>query len=239
MRELARDVYEATGRLKLMPGWFFPVRTTLIRLEDGSLWVHSPIALSEELARAVDALGTITTLVAPSLVHHLFIADWKSRWPDARVIGPPGLKKKRPDLTLDATLSGDASLWPGLLQVRLEGVPAVQETVFAHLASRTLICTDLIFNLHENNVEGWLSPWMFRLVNAYGRPSQSRLVRWVTKDRARAGQSVRRMLDLPFDRLVMAHGDVIEHDGKAVLASACAWMLEGDSRVAAARTQKS
>ncbi|MCU0949266.1 MAG: DUF4336 domain-containing protein [Porphyrobacter sp.] len=51
-------------------------RSTIIRLTDGAVWVHSPVQLSRALAEQIDAIGPIRYLIAPNLYHHLFLKQW-------------------------------------------------------------------------------------------------------------------------------------------------------------------
>ena len=46
----------------------------VVRLPDGRLFLHSPIAPSDDLAREVEALGPVAYLVAPNKFHHLFVS---------------------------------------------------------------------------------------------------------------------------------------------------------------------
>jgi hypothetical protein len=70
----------------------------LIRLTDGSPFAWSPVRLSTALRREVDSLGAIRYLVSPNALHHLFLAEWKSAYPGARLYAAPGLQRKRRDL---------------------------------------------------------------------------------------------------------------------------------------------
>ncbi|MEO1481974.1 MAG: DUF4336 domain-containing protein [Myxococcota bacterium] len=227
MKEIATDVYEVSGEIRMTAGWYFPLRTVIVRLEDGALWVHSPVRLTDELAESVNSLGPVRTIVAPNNLHHVFAGKWKSRWPDAELIGAKGLVKKRPDLQFDGTLDQESVQFPGIERVFLAGAPTAGETVFFHRASKTFICTDLIFNLDGSNTKGWLTGIILRLASAYGGPAQSRLVRLATKDRARAGESVAKMLEWPFERIAMCHGHVVEENAQDTLRHACRWMLAG------------
>lgn len=47
-------------------------RGAVIKLSDGSLWVHSPVNLDPELKAAVDALGTVKYIVTPNYEHNKF-----------------------------------------------------------------------------------------------------------------------------------------------------------------------
>ena len=51
----------------------YTTRMVVIRLADGSLWLHSPIQFTSDLAKQIDALGEVRYLVAPNKLHHLFL----------------------------------------------------------------------------------------------------------------------------------------------------------------------
>ena len=70
-------------------------RMTIIRLECGKLWIHSPIPWSEELDSKIRSIGDIEYIIAPSCFHHMFVGPWKEHHPKALICGPNGLKKKR------------------------------------------------------------------------------------------------------------------------------------------------
>ena len=54
-------------------------RMTVIKLAGGGLFLHSPIRLDDETRRALDTLGEVTAVVAPSRAHHLFVTDYTKR----------------------------------------------------------------------------------------------------------------------------------------------------------------
>ena len=68
----------------------FPTRMTLVRVGDGRLWVHSPVAPDAALFDAVDGLGEVAWLVAPNSLHYWFVADWQQRYPQAKTAAVPG-----------------------------------------------------------------------------------------------------------------------------------------------------
>src|SRR5512134_1601831 len=74
---------------------------TVLRLGDGTLLLHSPVAMAPERRAAVEALGRVAHLYSPNLFHHLRIGDWAAAFPSAKLHAPPGLAKKRPDLRID------------------------------------------------------------------------------------------------------------------------------------------
>lgn len=61
----------------------FPTRMTMIRLEDGTLFIHSPVELNDELQGQVDALGEVRHLVAPNWIHYAYLPQWQEAYPEA------------------------------------------------------------------------------------------------------------------------------------------------------------
>ena len=63
---LAEGVHTLETTLRIHAGFYLPVRSTLLRLDDGSLLMISPLRIDDALAARVDALGPISHIVAPS-----------------------------------------------------------------------------------------------------------------------------------------------------------------------------
>ena len=200
-------------------------RMTIIRLNDGNLFLHSPVKLDSELKRALNALGPVGAVVAPNRGHHLFVRAYVESYPQARTYGAPGVPEKRPDLRLDATLGDQAPRqWQGVIeQHRFRGAPPLNEVVFFHPSSRTVIFTDLIFNLPAEKSAD--APIFFWLLGAPGHFGPHRLVRALAiRDRAAARRSVDTILRWDFDRVIMSHGDILETGGREHMASAFAFL---------------
>ncbi len=215
MRALATDLWVVERPLRLAVG-DIGARMTVVRLHDGGLFLHSPVRFDNELRRAIDALGPVRAVVAPSKVHHLFVKDYRVAYPDAAAFGPPGLAEKQPELRLTDVL-GDTPhpLWRADLDQHLfRGAPYINEVVFLHRASRTLVLTDLAFNTPADATRARLFLWV---VGARGRFGPHRLVRTMLRDRAAARTSVARLLEWDFDRVIVSHGDVLETGGRARL----------------------
>lgn len=212
--------------ISLSPGFALPLRSTVLTLSTGGLAIISPVAFDDVVAKRIDALGRVEHLVAPNLLHHLHLGAAAARWPDARVHAPPGLTAKRKDLRVDVVTKGEAAIDPDLLAVPIEGVPGICERVFLHRSSRTLVVTDLVFHVRESR--GFMTPLVLFLMGApRGTLGQSRAWRFMAKDRAALAASLRRALSLDFDRLVVAHGEPIEHGAKAALERALSRSLAG------------
>ena len=157
LQPFGSEIWLADGPVASFYGFPYSTRMAVIRLSDGSLFVWSPVALSTPLRAAVDALGPVRHLVSPNALHHLFLAEWTSAYPEARLYASPRLRRKRRDLSFNAEL-GDApeSAWAGDIdQVVLHGSFALTEIVFFHRHSRTALFAYLIQNFPRDWFKGW------------------------------------------------------------------------------------
>jgi hypothetical protein len=134
----------------------------------------------------------------------------------------PGLKLD--GVPVSGTLSGQAEpLWSDVLdQAIFYGNKMEQEVVFFHKASRTLILTDLCFNVRRATAP--LQRIVARLLDINGKFAPSRLFRVTTRNKRTARASRDRILRWDFDRVIVAHGDIVESGGKAALQKAFRWL---------------
>jgi hypothetical protein len=223
LQSLAPGLWELNLPLSVV-GMQLGHRMTVVQLGDGSLWLHSPVAYSPALADALARLGPVRHIVAPNCVHDTFLEAWFAAYPSARFHGAKGFSKVRPDLRFSDTL-GDTpdTAWSGLLdQLIVRGMPRLNEVTFLHRPSRTLIVTDLVFNLGPEMP--FLSRVLMKLNGCDCRFAVSRLLKTTIKDRAALRASVDRILAWDFDRIVLSHGDNVPRGGKAKLAEAFAFL---------------
>lgn len=199
-------------------------RMTVVRLPDGGLWLHSPVAPDERLRADLAREGPVRHVVAPNRVHHLFVADARAAWPDATFHAAPGLARKRADLRFDAELSDRApAAWGGAVETRVvQGAPYLSEVACFHVPSRTLVLTDLCFNFTgcpHALTRGWL--WAMGGLGGFRCP---RHVRWLLRDRPAVRASLEAVLAWNPERVVVAHGSVLPRSGRRVLRETFAWL---------------
>jgi len=211
------------------PVWFSGVRlrarTTILRLEDGGLLVHSPAPPTEALDAALDGLGPVRWLVVPNLFHHLAAPAAAARYPDAAVVGPAAANDSNPSLQLDHVL-GDGALVaaaPELSLHPLRGVPFLDETVLFHRPTGTLIGTDVVMSACAK--DHWTWRWSARLLGVWEKVRTPPDVKWKTPPNEATKGSIEAMLDLPIERIVVAHADPIVDRPKDHLAEA--WRFVG------------
>lgn len=224
LRPLAPELWVAE-RPQRFRGIELGTRMTAVRLRDGGLWIHSPIALDPGLRAALHALGPVRFVVAPNRFHHLFAGAWAEAYPDAELHAAPGLPEKRRDLAFHALLGDDAPAgWAADLgQVLVRGAPLLNEVVFLHRASRTLILTDLAFHFGPESPLG--TRLLARLARVYGRLGPSLFGRvFLFADRRAARRSFERIGSWDFERAIVAHGCVQESGAREALRRSYAWL---------------
>lgn len=198
-------------------------RATVIRLPSGRLAIISPVPFDDTTAQAIDELGEVDTLIAPNKMHHLFFGDACRRWPEARALVPSGLKKKV-DLPERTVAMGDrGSIEDSLRWVRISGAPKLGEHLFVDTRDEVLIVTDLAFHFVDH--PQWILRQAMRLNGVYGRFGPSRHARSFFKDKDALKKSLTDVLELPWDAIVVAHGELIESGGRRLFEEAFAAVL--------------
>jgi hypothetical protein len=195
-------------------------RMTVVRFGDGRLWLHSPVRFDEAVAGQLRSLGEVAWIVAPNRAHHLFARHAQRMFPDAALYGAPGLAAKRPDLAglveLGDTVPRD---WQHELdQVWIRGAPFVNEVVWFHKASTTLVMTDVL-QCWGGSLD-WKTALYARLTGVRRRLDVPRTVRLVVRDRALFAGSARIILEWPFTRVITAHNSIVEQDAHVLVERA-------------------
>ncbi|MGD0117231.1 MAG: DUF4336 domain-containing protein [Candidatus Binatus sp.] len=222
LENLAPDLWiVSTGFFSAEWNVTVPVRMTVMRLKDGRVLIHSPVPIGPELRSAVEELGRPAALIAPNVFHHLFISEWKSAFPAAKTFCVPGLETIRSDINFDEVLDNVAAPeWREEVdQILVEGIPMYGEMVFFHRSSRTLIVSDIVFNFTAEQaasdpgaVEG------FRV---------DRRIKAAITDPKAARASAENILRWPFERVILAHGDIVESGGYERVRDGFAFLTGG------------
>ncbi len=222
LSQVGEELWSATRPMRFW-GIETGTRMTVVRLRDGGLFVHSPVGLDAGVRAAVDALGPVRAIVAPSKFHHVFVPAWRAAYPDALLGCCPGLVDKRPDVKWQRVLGDQPDeVWgEDLEQVHFGARTLEDEVVFFHPRSRTLVCSDMVFNLRRHPS---------RLTRAAARllgnrePGATTLEHVMIRKRRAARAQLDRMLAWSFDRILLAHGAPVLEDGHEVLRRAYAWL---------------
>jgi hypothetical protein len=90
IESLAPDLWQVRGSMS------FPLRRnmTIYRLPDGTLVLHSVVAMDEEGMKSLEALGRPAVMVIPHGGHRMDAGFYKQRYPDLKVACPAEGKQR-------------------------------------------------------------------------------------------------------------------------------------------------
>ena len=226
LEEFAPSLYIANGPVVSFYGFPYPTRMAVIKLSDGSTWVWSPVALTEELFKAVNDLGPVRHIVSPNKIHHLFLAEWAQRSSEALLYAPPGLAQRKPSVQFDVELGDEPiAAWAADIdQVIFRGSLAMEEVVFFHRTSRTAIFCDLIQRHPEAAMTGWRGQLMKLdgLVGERGSTPREWRASFLQRSKARVARA--KVLSWNPERLLIAHGECVQTSATKVIKDALCWI---------------
>lgn len=201
----------------------FTTRMTIVRLLNGELVLHSPIAFDARLAGEIQAMGTIRHLISPNQFHYAHIGEWARAFPEAVTWASPGVRRRSRARHVDVSFARDLGEQPPaewreeIDQVLIPG-GFFKEFAFFHGLSRTLILTDTIMNLELEKIA---QPWrtFTRISGMYAPRGQvffgMRLPLRLQRKRARA--AIEKMKSWRPERIVLSHGRCFDANADDVL----------------------
>jgi hypothetical protein len=201
----------------------FTTRMTVLRLGNGDLFLHSPIAFDAALADELVSMGRVRHLVSPNQFHYAHIGEWSRAFPDALTWSSPGARRRARARGIDVQFKRDLSVTPPEEwrdEIDQTAIPGgiFGEIVFFHRRSKTLMLTDTILNLELDKMT---QPWRFatRMTGMYYPRGQiffgMRLPMLLQRRKARA--AVRKILAWQPERITLAHGRCFESHGGEIL----------------------
>ena len=203
-----------------------PTRMTVIRLGDGTLWVHSPVCFTADLKAHLDALGPVRAIIAPNSFHTSHTHVWADHYPDADVFAPSAALGKiacARGRALDAPL--DAG-WLAEIDHHFVDLGSFGESLFFHRASGTLIVTDLMQNFEHERIASPLTRLILTLGGATGpKGGPSIEIRMaMLRHRKRVTEAVKTMIAWRPARILLSHGKCYDGDAGTEIAKAFRWI---------------
>ncbi|MCB0376985.1 MAG: hypothetical protein KDD33_00705 [Bdellovibrionales bacterium] len=199
-----------------MPLMKLPIRSVCVQLEGAKIFFSPGSTLKK---KTLQNLSAVSDIVASNLFHCAGIEQTHNLFPEAKIWGPQGVNKTYPEIPWKGFFT--QTPWPyeeDLTHIPVLGMPMVRESVFCHKKSRTLLVTDLCFNMQESKGVGtWI---ILNLFGTYRRFAISKLFAGAIKDKEAFKKSMDLILQLDFDNLVMSHGLSIEGRAKDRLVEA-------------------
>lgn len=227
IKEFTKKVWLSDGvEVTAALGFRFPTRCAIIQLSANELFVWSPIKLSDELKKEIETLGEVRHIVSPSSLHHLFMNEWITAFPNATVYGVSKLANKRKDIKFDVLLDNTShDIFNGELQyVVFEGNLITQEAVFFHSASRTVIFTDLLQDLPQNYYHGWRALIAKIDCMTSGQPAVPLKYRNSTIGRKEFEKSAIQTIEWHPENIIIAHGKCVIGEATDILKQAFSWL---------------
>ncbi|MEB3826761.1 DUF4336 domain-containing protein [Phormidium sp. CCY1219] len=210
----------------------FPTRMTVVRLQSGELWCHSPIAPCDSLQAEVDALGPVRHLVSPNKIHYAHIGTWAKAYPEAIAWASPGVRDRAAQQNIPVTFHADLTDDPppqwraDLDQLIFRGSRFMDEAVFFHRASSTLIVADLIENFELNKVQNWGLRMAMKLSGCSDPDGKMPLDLRLTfmGQKAQGRECLHRLLQWHPEKVILAHGRWYPSNGEVELKRALRWL---------------
>lgn len=199
-----------------MPLMALPVRTTIVTIAHQNILISPGSQLNLE---DYNSMPNITAIIAPNLFHCAGVEKAAKHFPNASKWGPPGVKEKFSALHWDQYLNNSKWLFdPDLNLIPILGMPKINEMIFYHKSSKSLIVTDLCFNLIDANGFGaWL---ILSLFGTYQKFGISRFFLKYVEDPIAFKSSIQNLFDFDFDHIILSHGQNIIGNAKAHLQKA-------------------
>jgi hypothetical protein len=230
LKSIAPNVWIADGGWIRFYGLPFPTRMTVIRLTNGDLWVHSPIADQEGLYESVATLGPVRYLIAPNWIHYAWVPSLQLRFQEALTWVSPGVVKraasKGVQLRYNRELDNAPPIeWATEIDQRLADSGYHREVIFFHRLSNTLVLTDLIENFERDKVPWWTRPLL--MLGGVCDPN-GRMPRDMAASFRRHPQHLKDLVDTMIawnpDRVILAHGRWYPTNGTAEVSRAFRWI---------------
>jgi hypothetical protein len=219
-KPIAEGLYEIERRFFLPGGTALPTRGLVVRLPDGGVAAISPPP-DETARRDAAALGPVRLLVAANSFHYGGIPSWAAAFPEAKLLLAPGLRARRPELLAGDELHEGAALPFGavLAHTVLGPQRGVSEVALLHRPSRTLVLTDACFHIRPApRAVDRLRHRLLGVPRGFGPSLTARTI--LLRDRAQVAAFVERICGWEPERIVVAHGDLLEGAGAPTLREA-------------------
>ena len=207
----------------------YPTRSVIACLQNGDLWIWSPVKPTANLRAEVDRLGPVRHLVSPNKLHHLYLQDWKAAYPKSQLWGPQSTIKKRSELTFrEALKDSPPPEWSSDIdQAWFRGSFAMDEVVFLHRPSATAIVADLIQTFSDHFLREHWGWWRFLArLDGLTQDQACAPLEWRLSfiNRAPARRARDKMLSWNCQRVIVAHGEWPRTDGRDFLARSFRWL---------------
>lgn len=231
LKPFAENIFIVDGETVNFYGMPFTTRMTVVKLDSGDLFIHSPIPLKSDLKNELDKLGTVKYLIAPNKIHYWYLDDFQKAYPEAITFTAKGVeerarqngKKFKVDYILDSTTN---KFWSKEIDhVVMQGNRFMEEVEFYHKPSKTLILTDIYENFEPEKIS-WpfrLLAWLGGALSPQGGTTRDQQLlhfgrKWELK------KCVEKLMLWDIEKIILAHGKCITKNAKQELQRVFKWV---------------
>jgi hypothetical protein len=196
-------------------------KMSVVRLRDGSLLLHNPVALAEPEMQELEAFGKPAYIVVPGGYHLQDARIWKDRYPSAKVVAPVGAQKRVEQVVPVDLDYRDAPSDDTVKFSYFEGCKEKEGYVEVKSASgTTLVINDVVCNFPK------FSGLLGFAFAPTGQPALPRAIRWMlVSNRSALRDQVGELMNMQnLKRVVLSHGDNLEANPNEALRVAHATM---------------
>jgi hypothetical protein len=219
------SLWTATTPIRFAGTWF-PHVMTVVRLAGDNLLLHSPCRPSAFLADDLARIGRVGHVVAPNWFHDLYLREYRDLYPNATFWGPSFLRLQYPRI-IDNSLNGDFQPpWiPQMPYCTVRGLLTFDESLFFHVATRTLIVADLLMNASASPHAPLGTRLGYRFFGLDGRLKVFPITRWFAlANRGQLRRAARQVAEWKPERLIVGHGTPIAQSANDQLVAALRWL---------------
>lgn len=201
---LGPSIWCAEREFELNSGLILPLRMVVVANDLGELLLYSPTVFDSATDAALTALGTVRWIVTPNPIHGYFVDRYLAAYPDAVHVSPSQTSFDHIEPWFDAKL----------VQPRDD----YREICAYHHASRTLILSDLAFNIQSASRT---TRWLLGFNDAWQKFGPTRLQRAVVMKNDRAlREFCQWAIAQDFDQISVSHGAVVTKNAKQIFQHA-------------------
>lgn len=228
---IADGPFEHVSALGMKLRWPFTTRMTIVQLQNGDLFLHSPIAYNATLAKQLESQGRIRHLVSPNRGHYAHIGEWARAFSDTITWASPRVRERARSQGIHIHFERDLGPqapeeWRDEMDQAIIPGAVLDEVVFFHRRSKTLILADTIMNFELERMQQpyRLIAWLFGVcAPSGGMPADLRLALWPKRQKVRP--AYRKVLAWQPERIILSHGRCFESNGTAAIRRAFSWAL--------------
>lgn len=219
IEKLAENVFYVDGEWYDSP---FKRRMTIIKLKSGGLILHSAIRMKDEDLDKLMALGPVEAVVIPNIFHTSDAKFYANRFPNAKVYAPFKYKEKseKRGLRLSGYLEQN---WPYTSEIKCISFlnTLASESLFLHLESKTLIVTDMIFNMHEDDFKNPMERLFLGKWNGlFEGLVPSRITKFLAaRSKSEVMRTLKELSQFDFENVIMSHGKIVTSGAKKIFFS--------------------